>query len=32
LLFPRIGLAFRPMVDRKRGIEPSGAEGSDLID
>ena len=32
LLFPRIGLAFRPMIDRKRGVDTSGAEGSDLID
>ncbi len=32
LLFPRIGILFRPMVDRKRGVESSGAEGSDLID
>ena len=32
LLFPRIALAFRPMVDRKRGVDTSGAEGSDLID
>ena len=44
LLFPRIGIAFRPMIDRKRGKgSPEGAEapqgaeapdkeGSDLID
>jgi hypothetical protein len=33
LLFPRIGIAFRPMIDRKRGVQPSGTEeGSDLID
>ena len=32
LLFPRIGIAFRPMIDRKRGKEPPGTEGSDLID
>ena len=32
LLFPRIGIAFRPMIDRKRGVEPPGTEGSDLID
>ena len=32
LLFPRIGIAFRPMIDRKRGVDTSGAEGSDLID
>ena len=30
LLFPRIGLLFRPMIDRKRGITVPGAEGSDL--
>lgn len=32
LLFPRIGLFFRPMIDRKRGAAPGadGAEGSDL--
>ena len=33
LLFPRIGIAFRPLIDRKRGVQPSGTEeGSDLID
>jgi len=32
LLFPRIGIAFRPMIDRKRGVETPGTEGSDLID
>ena len=38
LLFPRIGLLFRPMIDRKRGIQPPGLshpddlEGSDTID
>ena len=32
LLFPRIGIAFRPMIDRKRGAESPGTEGSDLID
>ena len=32
LLFPRIGIAFRPMIDRRRGVEPPGTEGSDLID
>ena len=32
LLFPRVGIAFRPMIDRKRGKEPPGTEGSDLID
>ena len=30
LLFPRIGLAFRPMIDRKR--KESAAEGSDLLE
>ena len=32
LVFPRIGIAFRPMIDRKRGIAPKEPEGSDLID
>ena len=35
LLFPRIGLFFRPMIDRKRGVQTpgtDGSEGSDLID
>ena len=35
LLFPRIGLFFRPMVDRKHGVRypgTDGPEGSDLID
>ena len=32
LLFPRVGLMFRPMVDRKRGGTASDTEGSDLID
>lgn len=34
LLFPRIGLMFRPMIDRKRGAASpeTGTEGSDLID
>ena len=31
LLFPRVGLAFRPMIDRKRGREIP-AEGSDLLE
>ena len=31
LLFPRIGLAFRPMTDRMLGRE-SRAEGSDMLD
>ena len=32
LLFPRIGLMFRPMIDRKRGVQAPDTEGSDLID
>lgn len=32
LLFPRIGIAFRPMIDRKRGVTPPGTEEGDLID
>lgn len=32
LLFPRIGLAFRPVIDRKRSVPPPGAEEGDLID
>ena len=32
LLFPRIGLMFRPMIDRKRGGTAAETEGSDLID
>ena len=32
LLFPRIGIGFRPLIDRKRGKEAPGTEGSDLID
>ena len=32
LLFPRIGLLFRPMIDRKRGVTTGDSEGSDLID
>ncbi len=32
MLFPRIGIAFRPMIDRKRGVNPPETEGSDLID
>lgn len=32
LLFPRIGLLFRPMIDRKKGTAPREAEGSDLLD
>ena len=35
LLFPRIGLFFRPAVDRRRGVsapDTADPEGSDLID
>ena len=32
LLFPRVGLMFRPMIDKKRGGIASDTEGSDLID
>ena len=32
LLFPRIGLMFRPMIDKKRGETAAETEGSDLID
>lgn len=32
LLFPRIGLYFRPMIDRKRGVQHPELEGSDTID
>ena len=32
LLFPRIGLMFRPIADRKRGGIVPDTEGSDLID
>lgn len=32
LLFPRIGLLFRPLIDRKRGRGAPDTEGSDLID
>ena len=32
LLFPRIGIAFRPLVDRLRGKKETAPEGSDLID
>ena len=32
LLFPRIGLFFRPLIDKKRGGTASDTEGSDLID
>ena len=32
LLFPRIGIAFRPMIDRKREKTAAQPEGSDLLD
>lgn len=32
LLFPRIGIAFRPLIDRKRGKTAAESEGSDLLD
>ena len=32
LLFPRAAIAFRPILDRKRGTGDTGTEGSDLID
>ena len=32
LLFPRVAIAFRPILDRKRGTWNTGTEGSDLID
>ncbi len=32
LLFPRIGLAFRPMVDRKRGKTTAGSQDDHLLD
>ena len=32
LLFPRIGIAFRPWVDRRRGKTPPESEGGDLLD
>ena len=32
LLFPRIGLAFRPVMDRKKGKRSAVSEGSDLLD
>ena len=30
LLFPRIALLFRPMIDRKRGVQTPGSEGSEI--
>lgn len=32
LLFPRIGIAFRPWVDRKRGKTAGDSEGSEMLD
>jgi hypothetical protein len=32
LIFPRIGIAFRPLMDRKRGKKSAETEGSDLLD
>ena len=34
LLFPRIGIAFRPMIDRKRGTSKTAdePEGSEILD
>ncbi len=32
LLFPRIGLAFRPAVDRAMGKQPAAADETDLLD
>lgn len=32
LLFPRIGIAFRPLIDRKMGKTGAEPEGSDLLD
>ena len=32
LLFPRVGIAFRPMIDRMRGKTAGSAEGSDVLD
>ena len=32
LLFPRVGIAFRPAWDRKRGAASASNEGSDLLD
>ena len=32
LLFPRVAIEFRPILDRKRGTGNTGTEGSDLID
>ena len=32
LLFPRVGIAFRPLADRKRGRQETETEGRDLLD
>ena len=32
LLFPRIGIAFRPMIDRKRGVTPPETEEGEVLD
>ena len=32
LVFPRVGLFFRPMADKRKGGSPTEPEGSDLID
>ena len=32
LLFPRVGIAFRPLADRKRGRKETETEGRDLLD
>ena len=32
LLFPRVGIMFWPMAERKRKAGTAGTEGSDLID
>ena len=32
LLFPRIGIGFRPMIDRKRGVTPPGTEEGETLD
>jgi hypothetical protein len=32
LLFPRIGIAFRPFIDRKRGVNPPETEEGELLD
>lgn len=32
LLFPRIGIAFRPIIDRKRGATPPETEEGEMLD